>query len=108
MANNEKSTKDKILADYYSGEGVKAMITLKVNTQNVEALATEISKYDDIEDVFLVTGDVDIIAKASFKTYENCNQFVLNTIRQLEGIKDTKTLMVVATYKERGTIPQMQ
>ncbi len=106
MTHDEKSTKDKILADYYAGEGVKAMITLKVDTQKVETLASQISKYEDIEDLFLVTGDIDIIAKATFKDYESCNKFVLDKIRQLDGIKDTKTLMVVTAYKERGTLHQ--
>ena len=102
----EKSPKEKILAEFYGGEKVTAMVTLKVDTQNVETLAAEISKYEDVEDVFLVTGDIDIIAKAHFQNYESCNDFVLKTIRSLEGVKDTKTLMVVTTYKERGALKQ--
>jgi hypothetical protein len=31
---------------------------------------------------------------------------VLNAIRQMEGIKDTKTLMVVTKFKERGKIKE--
>lgn len=95
-------TKEEVLATYYGDEDVTALITLKADTQNVESLAAEISKNHDVEDVFLVTGDIDIIIKGHFKNYENCNNFVVNTIRQLEGVKETKTLMVVTTYKERG------
>lgn len=102
----EKLAKDKILADYYGDEGVTALITLKVDTQNVESLASRISKHEDVEDVFLVTGDIDIIVKGHFKNYESCNDFVLKSIRSLDGVKDSKTLMVVATYKERGTQKQ--
>jgi DNA-binding Lrp family transcriptional regulator len=95
-------TKEEVLANYYGDEDVTALITLKADTQNVEALAAEISKNHDVEDVFLVTGDIDIIIKGHFKNYEACNNFVVNNIRQLEGVKETKTLMVVTTYKERG------
>jgi DNA-binding Lrp family transcriptional regulator len=95
-------TKEEVLATYYGDEDVTALVTLKADTQNVEALAAEISKNHDVEDVFLVTGDIDIIIKGHFKNYEVCNNFVVNTIRQLEGVKETKTLMVVTTYKERG------
>ena len=102
MADDDGSAKDKILADYYGDEGVTALITLKVDTQNVETLASKISKYDHVEDVFLVTGDIDIIAKAYFENYESCNKFVLGTVRPLKGVKDTKTIMVVTTYKEKG------
>ncbi len=108
MAEEEqKMEKDTILAHYYGDEGVTALITLKVDTKNVESLATEISKYEDVEDVFLVTGDIDIIAKAHFKNYDSCNEFILNSVRSLNGVKDTKTLMVVTTYKERGAKRQV-
>ncbi len=108
MAEEEdKLTKEKVLANYYGDEGVTALITLKVDTQNVESLAKEISKHEDVEDVFLVTGDIDIIAKGHFKNYDSCNDFILNSVRSLEGVKDTRTLMVVTTYKERGSRKQM-
>jgi Lrp/AsnC family leucine-responsive transcriptional regulator len=103
----DKLTKEKVLAHYYGDEGLTALITLKVDTQNVESLAIEISKHEDVEDVFLVTGDIDIIAKAHFKNYDSCNEFILNSVRSLDGVKDTRTLMVVTTYKERGTRKQM-
>jgi Lrp/AsnC family leucine-responsive transcriptional regulator len=103
MAKEEqKLKKDTILAHYYGDEGVTALITLKVDTQNVESLAIEISKHEDVEDVFLVTGEIDIIAKGHFKNYDSCNDFILNSVRSLDGVKDTRTLMVVTTYKERG------
>lgn len=103
MAKEEnKLTRETALANYYGEEMVTALITLKVNTQSVEKLASELSKNEDVEDVFLVTGDIDIILKAHFKNYDSCNEYVVNSIRQLEGVKDTKTLMVVTTYKERG------
>ena len=95
-------TKEEVLATFYGDEKVTALITLKADTQNVEALAAEIAKGQDVEDVFLVTGDIDIIIKGHFANYEACNNFVLNSIRQLQGVKDTKTLMVVTTYKEHG------
>ena len=72
----------------------------------MQPLAAEISKNKNVEDVFLVTGDIDIIVKAHFKNYETCNDFVLNDIRQMAGVKDTKTLMVVTTYMERGILKQ--
>lgn len=106
VQDDDKSAKDRLLANYYGDEGVTALITLRVDTQNVETLASEISKYEDVEDLFLVTGDIDIIAKAHFKSYETCNEFVLNTIRQMQGVKDTKTLMAVTAYKERGVLKE--
>jgi DNA-binding Lrp family transcriptional regulator len=108
MAEEDKLTRDKVLATYYGDEKVTALITLKVDTQSVEALASELSKHHDVEDVFLVTGDIDIILKAHFKNYDACNEFVINSVRALSGVKDSKTLMVVTTYKERGAMKLMK
>ncbi len=108
MAEEEKLTRDKVLATYYGDETVTALITLKVDTQSVEALALKLSKHIDVEDVFLVTGDIDIILKAHFKNYDACNEFVLNSVRALEGVKDSKTLMVVTAFKERGAMKLMK
>jgi DNA-binding Lrp family transcriptional regulator len=104
---HEDLSKEEVLANYYGDENVTALITLKADTQKVETLAAEITKHEDVDDVFLVTGDVDIIAKGHFKNYESCNEFVLNTIRQMEGVKETKTLMVVTSYKEHGQKRQL-
>ena len=86
----------------YGDDAVVAMITLKVDTKEADRIAKEIAKFDAIEDVFLVTGDTDIVAKARFKNYKGLKEFVLGSLAPIPGIKDTKTLMVVTAYKERG------
>src|SRR5881397_1271867 len=85
---------EQALTALYGEDQVAAVITLKV--------ATEIAKFDVIQDVFLVTGDTDIIAKARFPNYRGLKDFVLNSLAPITGVKDTKTLMVVTTYKESG------
>jgi DNA-binding Lrp family transcriptional regulator len=93
---------DKVMSDYYGEDQVAAIITVKADTKEAENIALEISKFDLIEDVFLVTGDTDIIVKARFENYAGLKDFVLKSLAPINGIKDTKTLMVVTTYKERG------
>lgn len=98
----EGSDLDKVMSDYYGEDQVAAIISIKADTKEAENIATEVSKFDLIEDVFLVTGDTDIIAKARFENYAGLKDFVLKSLAPINGIKDTKTLMVVTTYKERG------
>src|SRR2546428_10068780 len=86
----------------YGKEQVAGVIGWKVDTKEEDRIATENEKFEVIQDVFLVTGDTDIIAKARFKNYKGLKGFVLSNLAPIPGIKDTKTLMVVTTYKEGG------
>ena len=47
-----------------------------------------------------MTGDTDIVAKAVFGNYSELKEFVLRSLAPINGIKDTKTLLVVTVYKE--------
>jgi hypothetical protein len=46
------------------------------------------------------------VLKAQFRDYRMLKDFVVNDLATLEGIKDTVTLMVVTTYKERGKMKE--
>lgn len=100
----EKMEKDyeKVITNYYGKDAVTAIITLKVDTKEADAIASTLSQFDNIEDVFLVTGDTDIITKVHFESYAALKNFVLDEMAKIDGIKDTKTLMVVSSYKQRG------
>jgi DNA-binding Lrp family transcriptional regulator len=93
---------DTVISTYYGDDVVTAVITVKVDTKEADKLAAEMTEYECIEDVFLVTGDTDIVAKARFNTYKELKEFVVGSLGKLSGVKETKTLMVVTTYKERG------
>ena len=67
-------------------------------------MAQKIADFDYIEDVFLVTGDTDIIAKARFPNYASLKKFIVDEVADINGIKETKTFMVVTTFKEKGKI----
>jgi len=93
---------DTVISSYYGSDAVVVVITVKVDTKEADKLAIEMTEYECVEDVFLVTGDTDIVIKARFSNYKELKDFVVGTLGKLQGVKDTKTLMVVTTYKERG------
>ena len=94
---------ERILATYYGENQVVALIMLKIDTKEAENIAKTVSKFDSVEELFMVTGDVDIILKARFDNYKALKSFVLDSL-QVSGIKETKTLMVVTPFKENGTL----
>ena len=103
MSNQPESGEyDNVLSKYYGEEQVLAVITIKVDTKEADTIASEIANQPSIEDVYLVTGDTDIVVKARFASYRELKEFVTRFLPNINGIKESKTLMVVTAYKEKG------
>ncbi|HXQ79374.1 MAG: Lrp/AsnC family transcriptional regulator [Thermoplasmata archaeon] len=83
-------------------ESVVALIALKVETAEADNVASEVAKFAEVEDDYLVTGDTDIYLKARFPHYEELKEFVLHRLPAVRGIRESKTLLVVTAYKEGG------
>ncbi len=104
---SEEKTNDEyeeVISSYYEGRGVSSIISIKVDTKEVDVVAEKLSESNNIEDVFLVTGDVDLVIKARFKDYDHMKKFILDKTASLSGIEDIKSMMVITTYKERFNI----
>ncbi|AGB04277.1 transcriptional regulator [Aciduliprofundum sp. MAR08-339] len=93
---------DSIMSAYYSNQIVTALIGVKVDTKSIEDFANEAREFTNVEDVFLVTGEYDIIVKVKFPSYGELKDFIVNKLSKLDGVMKTETMMVVNTYKERG------
>ncbi len=93
---------DSIMNAYYNNQIVTALIGVQVDTKSIDNFAKQAREFSNVEDVFLVTGEYDIIAKVKFPSYEELKEFIINKLSKLEGVLKTETMMVVNTYKERG------
>jgi|GEM_PF-775274 DNA-binding Lrp family transcriptional regulator len=94
--------KESVMSEYFGGHIVTALIGFHVDTRKIDEIARRVSGYPFVEDVFIVTGDYDVLIKAKFPGYSDFKKFVLEELSGLEGVKDSNTMMVVTTYKERG------
>ena len=88
------------VSQYYGSDMVTAIITLRVDTKEVDKVARTICDQECVRDLFLVTGDTDLVVKATFKNYSEFKQFVVGTLGNIKGVIDTSTGMVVTKYKE--------
>lgn len=95
---------EKDLSQYYAQRTVEAIILLKVDTARADDIAHALAKFQEIQHSYLVTGEDDIILKAQFRTYRELKDFIIKSIGPLPGVEDTKTMMVVTTYKENGRV----
>jgi DNA-binding Lrp family transcriptional regulator len=91
---------EKDISQYYGDDNVTAIITLRVDTKEVDNVARTICKNPAVKDVYLVTGDTDLVMKATFKNYSQFKEFVVGTVGNIKGVIDTSTGMVVTKYKE--------
>jgi len=102
MKNEEKIEIDQVMSKYYGDEQVKSIIQMKVETKEADSVAEKVARLPEIEDLFLVTGDADLIAKVCFDNYGLLKKFIVEKLSKINGVRDTRTLMVVTTFKERG------
>ncbi len=104
MQKQDKSEIDMVMSDYFGDEQVTAIIQLKVDTKDADTIAERIAEHGSVEEVFLVTGDTDIVAKVKLSNYNQLKRFLIETISNIPGVKESKTLMAVTTFKEGGEI----
>jgi Lrp/AsnC family leucine-responsive transcriptional regulator len=100
----ENSEYEEVISTYYGEDQVTALVHLKVDTKEAERVAEKVSGFLVVEDVFLVTGDTDIVAKIKVQNYSQLKRFLVDDLSSIPGLKDSRTLMVVSTFKERGDL----
>ena len=98
----EGSDYDSIISSYYGDEQITAMISVKVETKDVDLIAETISKHRAVDDVYILTGETDIMAMVRFNTYKELKIFLIETVNGIPGVKETNTSMVVTTFKRNG------
>lgn len=83
---------------------VRAVLLLRVEQAKKDQLCGRLSDLGFIEDVYLITGDWDVIVKGCFPSYGAMKRFVGDTVGELDGVKEQKTLMAMEILKERGKL----
>ncbi|HIH91914.1 TPA: Lrp/AsnC family transcriptional regulator [Candidatus Woesearchaeota archaeon] len=62
---------------------------------NQEELAKKVATHEMVEEVSIITGSMDLIAKVRANTVEDLNNFVIHYLRTIAGIERTQTLVVL-------------
>ncbi len=93
---------EEVISSYYEGRGVSSLISINIDTKKSDKIAGSLANFQNVEDVLLVTGDVDLVLKARFQNYDHMKKFLTDKIANLKGVEDVTSMMIVTTYKERG------
>lgn len=96
-----------IVAAEKLGAGTSAFILASVSYRSKSdmpvsqrTVAEEISKFAEVQEVHIITGDYDLLVKLRAESVDAIGKFVVDKLRLISGLEKTLTCMVFETVKE--------
>ena len=89
-----------------SGE-VEALIEVRVTPQRdhgFDAIAEQISRFEEVRNVYLMSGGYDLLVMLKAPTLKKLALFVAEKLSTIEGVLSTATHFVLKRYKNEGVI----
>jgi len=68
-------------------------------------VASEIAKIPEIQEVHIITGEWDILAKVRVSNVDELGDLVVNKLRNIKGVEKTYTSVVLENVKESTWLP---
>ena len=88
-----------------AGYGICAYILVKIDTSSrsidQERVAEKMASIKGVEEVSVVTGRIDIVAKVHARDIDELSDIVLKRLRSMEGVAGTETLVVLKSKEGR-------
>ena len=88
-------------------EKVTALIEARVIPQRdmgFDKVAERISRYPEVNSVYLISGGFDIMVTIEGKTLREVSQFVSDKLSTIDTVLSTKTYFILKKYKDHGTV----
>ena len=107
--------KERIICGYHTlvdwtktgEEHVNALIEVRVTPQRgqgFDKVAERIYKYPEVNAVYLISGDYDLLVSLEGKTLLEVSRFVSEKLSSIEYVMSTATHFILKKYKDHGTI----
>lgn len=93
--------------DKITNEKCQALIEVKVSPQRgtgFDRIAERISKFDEVDAVFLISGGFDFMVFINGKSMKEVSSFVFNKLATIDYILSTTTHFVLKRYKDQGVL----
>ena len=91
------------------GFKVKAFILVSYSPSEVSQIevAKRIAKFPQVQGVYIIAGEWDMIVEVIEKDVDSLGEFVINKLRNVEGVHKTLTCTVLKKIKEELKVPTM-
>ncbi|MGD0645751.1 MAG: Lrp/AsnC family transcriptional regulator [Candidatus Bathyarchaeia archaeon] len=70
------------------------------------AVAEEIARFPEVQEVHIITGDWDLLVKLRAENVDAIGKFVVDKLRLIRGLEKTLTCMIFETVKETTSLPE--
>ncbi len=90
------------MGKYYGERIVTALVGIECDVNKVEKVSSAVTDFQNVEDAFVVTGDYDIVLKVRFPHYDEFQQFLVESLGKIDGVRRMRTMMVLNIKKEMG------
>ncbi len=81
-----------------SSKNVKALLEIRTDINvNTADIATEVAKYDGVNEVFEVTGDQDVVAIIDVESSPQLNE-IIEQVRRYDNVVSTKTRLILKEH----------
>ncbi|MCD6215012.1 MAG: anthranilate phosphoribosyltransferase [Candidatus Desulfofervidus sp.] len=90
---------------------VTAFVLAKVEKGEIQEVASNLGAFEEVKEVFSITGEYDLLVKVQVKEYENMSDIVTEKFQKIDGLLYTRTMMAFKTYKffdlSEGIVPPL-
>jgi Lrp/AsnC family leucine-responsive transcriptional regulator len=87
---------------------ILASVSYRAKTKDIpisqRVVAEEIAKFPEVQEVYIITGDWDLLIKLRAESVDAIGKFVVDKLRLITGLEKTLTCMVFETVKETTRI----
>jgi len=93
--------------DMLDEEYVTALIEVKIAPQlgdGYDRIAQRIYQYNEVESLYLLTGNSDLLVTMTVKTMKDAAKFVYEHLAAIEGVTSTSTRFIMKKYKEQNCV----
>ncbi|MFC7374302.1 Lrp/AsnC family transcriptional regulator [Brachybacterium sp. GCM10030267] len=80
---------------------ITAIVSIVVESARIPEVAEAVVDLDGVEQVYSVTGDVDLIAVVRVRRHEDLADVIAGHLGKVQGILDTTTNIAFKTYSTR-------
>lgn len=82
------------------GLEVTALIIIQTETEKHENVEIELPKLEQVNQVYSISGEYDILIKVWAKNLEELNEIINSQIRTIDGIEELRELIVMERLKD--------